>query len=88
MRMGGACEVGRKYLIRHKEGNKTKPVPELGVSPNVRSALRISFALPTLYPFLFYCQAQALVETEAVCPFHGSWHVVDAYEVFVKEMGD
>lgn len=64
-------------------------MPESGVSPNVRSALRISLALPALYPsFLFYCQAQALVETEAVCPFHGSWHVVDAYEVFVKEMGD
>lgn len=88
MRMGEACEVRRKYFISHKEGNKTKSVPESGISPNVCSALRISLALPTLYPLLSYCQAQTLVETEAVCPFHGSWHVVDAYEVFVKEMGD
>lgn len=63
-------------------------MPKSGVSPNVLSTLRTSSALPTLNPSLFYSAAQALVETEAVCPFHGSWHVVDAYEVFVKETSD
>lgn len=62
--------------------------PKLAASSHIHSALRTSHVLPTSSPFLFYSRAQALVETEAVCPFHGSWHVVDAYGVFVKERSD
>jgi hypothetical protein len=59
-----------------------------GASSNIHSAPRTPLVPPTWIPFLLSSQAQALVETEAVCPFHGSWHVVDAYEVFAKERSD